>query len=950
MPALAGERVKSASLRIGAMLGCGCRAEAPKPVIRRGDWKVLAVCALVIFLVALLLRMDRLGSLAEPISHWEGDPRAYWDLGSKLYFAEEFENEWRAWRPPGYPAFLSCIFLISPFHVRLVFVIQAILDSLTACLLSLIVFSVTRSALLGFLSGAWHALSGPAITLSNTLWSESLYLFALASATAATLALLLGRNPSTRTAGAISSGVLCGLVTYIKPQILFYMAPAVVLFLLVHRRQLKQAIVLSLLVSVGYCVVLAPWTIRNYMLFDAVVPVTTNSGINLLLANHPLSNGKYTPLPQEVNRILNKLPELEKDRKAREMAMEYIRADPRAYREKVLYRAKICLFLAESKSWLQVWHEIEAPRAISTRWSITPGPALGRIAILSLLVLGCHFFWCLWRRLNISGEDVARMYFFSFAVFCLLVNSAVLVDSRIAVSFVPIYIVCIAASVHLLLPVLARIVRHIWKRNAMVVALGWIVASGLGCGNSGVVSHEKREAAKATRQIHATALFPNEVMLLVSEKDRGGVMPGGPGIEAVYVVGQDDAYVRALTNRREGFFATSSTLPHVPAFSTASEVFRQQKVRQQVIISHDKKSDKDEGIKHTIRENYANRFRLHSISLSDTHLVTGETIFVDFECEVLAEVMPGEHFGIFVHIDHRGEPPHRINLYRGISGIVPGREAGDRFTASIFAKIGEDVPAGEYSLNYGIYNPRTMENLEFLPSSIYRVSIMGADRLSRDYRRVEGGEGMEVWVRELRPVYSPGEKFRARVAVATPELEAGGLTLSIVDERGGVLHSVSPESPRPRGTHWAFAEVLFPLPQTLPHGRYRAVLTKGGLSIPVSEFRVIAPPSWQAAALYARTSPAGGWPLPPEFFQRRLVVQGTVSAWYSAEEAPRKLPGFDSSHLLAGRNLLLIGQNQVLMAQNAELTADQRVFGAGVSYTVDVIYQDKASLVVERVD
>lgn len=51
---------------------------------------------------------------------------------------------------------------------------------------------------------------------------------------------------------------------------------------------------------VGMGMVLAPWMVRNYQVFDAVVPVCTSGGLVLYSANHPGSNGLYSGLPDDV--------------------------------------------------------------------------------------------------------------------------------------------------------------------------------------------------------------------------------------------------------------------------------------------------------------------------------------------------------------------------------------------------------------------------------------------------------------------------------------------------------------------------------------------------------------------------------------------------------------------------------------------------------------------------
>ncbi len=52
-----------------------------------------------------------------------------------------------------------------------------------------------------------------------------------------------------------------------------------------------------LLFLLGMALVIAPWTFRNWRVFDAIVPVCTSGGLVLWSANNPESNGLYSGLP-----------------------------------------------------------------------------------------------------------------------------------------------------------------------------------------------------------------------------------------------------------------------------------------------------------------------------------------------------------------------------------------------------------------------------------------------------------------------------------------------------------------------------------------------------------------------------------------------------------------------------------------------------------------------------
>jgi hypothetical protein len=80
---------------------------------------------------------------------------------------------------------------------------------------------------------------------------------------------------------------------------------------------------------VGTVVVVAPWTLRNYTAFDSFVPISTNSGLNLLLGNN--ENAKpNSGADVDIDRyraMANGMNEAETDAFFFGKAVEYIKAN-----------------------------------------------------------------------------------------------------------------------------------------------------------------------------------------------------------------------------------------------------------------------------------------------------------------------------------------------------------------------------------------------------------------------------------------------------------------------------------------------------------------------------------------------------------------------------------------------------------------------------------------------
>ena len=94
-------------------------------------------------------------------------------------------------------------------------------------------------------------------------------------------------------------GLFFAAASYIRPTAL--LLPLVMgLHLLTKGDFLRRGLAITAVTYLAMAVLIAPWAARNYQLFDAFVPISTNGGDNLWMGNHPGSAGTYTGLPAHV--------------------------------------------------------------------------------------------------------------------------------------------------------------------------------------------------------------------------------------------------------------------------------------------------------------------------------------------------------------------------------------------------------------------------------------------------------------------------------------------------------------------------------------------------------------------------------------------------------------------------------------------------------------------------
>lgn len=169
----------------------------------------------------------------------------------------------------------------------------------------LLVYSYARDLFgrrIGLLAGSMAALYAGMFIYDGWLYSESLFTF-MQLAFSYTL---LRYQRTKRLLWAILSGLFIALASLTRPNGVSLLALVVVWSLVMlwqQRLSLKKAVQAALIMIVVGCAVIAPWTIRNYLLLHRFVPVALGSGPVLRGAYnsttlHPNSLGDMPWMPK----------------------------------------------------------------------------------------------------------------------------------------------------------------------------------------------------------------------------------------------------------------------------------------------------------------------------------------------------------------------------------------------------------------------------------------------------------------------------------------------------------------------------------------------------------------------------------------------------------------------------------------------------------------------------
>ncbi|MFA4880054.1 MAG: glycosyltransferase family 39 protein [Candidatus Doudnabacteria bacterium] len=200
------------------------------------------------------------------------------------------------YRPVGYPLFLASVFMFSRDNYQLVRVLQIIVGAINVLLVYLIAkqYFKQKVALAGSLI---YAIYLENIFYISTLLTEVLFVFFLLFFI---LFLLYQIKKPAATHGfwrsgkiywryIIPAGFFWGIATLIRPA--FFFLPLVIFFsYLFYQKHLVRSLKITFFVSLFGLLLIAPWTIRNYLVSGQIVLVST-SGINVILGNNPWSQG-----------------------------------------------------------------------------------------------------------------------------------------------------------------------------------------------------------------------------------------------------------------------------------------------------------------------------------------------------------------------------------------------------------------------------------------------------------------------------------------------------------------------------------------------------------------------------------------------------------------------------------------------------------------------------------
>ncbi|MCP5066498.1 MAG: glycosyltransferase family 39 protein, partial [bacterium] len=244
----------------------------------------------IVLLVAIVVRLIYLNDLGSaPFYHYPiGDSKIYHERALDIAGGDLVGREAYFHSSPLYPYFMAAIYRIAGPSITAVRVVQILIGSLNCVLILLLTRGMTgKRRGPPLVAGLMAAVYGTFVFFDADLLMIPLVLcFGCASV------LLLARG-----AGALrllTAGLLLGLAALGKPNVLLF-APVALLWIFTEFQRTIQwkRWLPAALFTAGVVVAVLPISIRNYIVSQDLVLVSSNAGVNLYIGNHEGTDGVF---------------------------------------------------------------------------------------------------------------------------------------------------------------------------------------------------------------------------------------------------------------------------------------------------------------------------------------------------------------------------------------------------------------------------------------------------------------------------------------------------------------------------------------------------------------------------------------------------------------------------------------------------------------------------------
>lgn len=340
------------------------------------------------------------------------DPVLYLDAGASIAEGRGYTSllgEPTAYYPPGYPFFVGLLTWVADATgldehvVTVIGVAQALLGGVTAAVVLWIGWKLAApwgtaaAKVTGVGAGVAVAVWPNLVIHSGLVLSETLFLALYAVLLAAVVAWSTGAFASRQVTLVVVMVASGALATWVRPQSVVLLVPAVAvawLTMRVDRRRLVQGVAW---LALGVMVAVVPWALRNAVVLDAFVPMSTNTGDNLCIGFNDRADGTFE-ISEECatdGRYVDGADvEVARDAELRDRAISWIVANPGSVPRLALQKLSATFVL--DTDGVAAWESYGADRHLEDR-SRSVARWLANAAWWLVAALGVGGTWLSWR-------------------------------------------------------------------------------------------------------------------------------------------------------------------------------------------------------------------------------------------------------------------------------------------------------------------------------------------------------------------------------------------------------------------------------------------------------------------------------------------------------------------------------------------------------------------------
>ncbi|MFH1541431.1 MAG: glycosyltransferase family 39 protein [Elusimicrobiota bacterium] len=240
-------------------------------------------------------------------------------------------------RPPVYPFFLSLIYFIFGHSYIMVRVFQAILDALTCVILYYLAKEIFDERIANL--SAWLIAFYPVlIVYTGLLLSETLFTFLFI----VSIFLFIKWFQKTKIVYFIGCGIFLGFATLTRPVTILFPFVVLLSIIIIGRKNYLQRFIQWFIFLIAFILIVLPWSIRNYRLFETIEPCSIGIGGGLFIAGNMASGLTYNEsfekilklsenYPEQEIFISKRSPDIEREKKCKQEGIKLIRANFKNY-------------------------------------------------------------------------------------------------------------------------------------------------------------------------------------------------------------------------------------------------------------------------------------------------------------------------------------------------------------------------------------------------------------------------------------------------------------------------------------------------------------------------------------------------------------------------------------------------------------------------------------------